>query len=198
VTAEAAPAVPNNILLADWTGKYDGVPPWDQVKPELFPEAFQFAVDEQRREIDAIVDNPAAPTFQNTVEALEKAGQRLGRVGALFGVMTSNMSNPQYQALQKEWGPKLSAASDRITLDPKLFARIKAVYDARAGSGLDAKQQRLVTRLYESYGGAAPILDTAQKQQLSATTSSSLPPSPASARRCLPTRAPTSPPTKRK
>ncbi len=158
----------NNVLLADWTGPYEGVPPWDQVKPELFPEAFQFAIDEQRREVLAIADDPAAPTFRNTVEALEKAGERLGRVGALFGVMTGNMANPQYQALQKEWGPKLAAASDQITLNPQLFQRIKAVYEARRSSGLDAKQQRLVTRLYDSYVRRGANLSPEQKQQLSA------------------------------
>jgi len=164
----ATPALPDNILLADWTGPYDGVPPWDKVTPELFSGAFQFAIEEQRREVQAIVDDPAAPTFQNTVEALERAGQRLDRVNALFGVMTGNMSNPQYQALQKEWGPKRAAASDEITLNPKLFQRIKAVYDARESSGLDAKQQRLVTRLYESYVRRGANLSPEQKQQLSA------------------------------
>ncbi|HEX8534504.1 MAG TPA: M3 family metallopeptidase, partial [Allosphingosinicella sp.] len=166
--AEAAPAVPANILLADWSGPYAGVPPWDQVKPELFPEAFQFAIDERRREIAAIIDNPAPASFANTVEALERTGRRLGRVGAVYGVMTSNMTNPQYQALQKEWGPKLSAASDEIVLNPRLFQRIKAVYDARESAGLDAKQQRLVTRLYQSYVRRGANLDAAQKQQLSA------------------------------
>jgi peptidyl-dipeptidase Dcp len=165
--AEAAPAVPSNILLAKWTGPYEGVPPWDQVKPELFPEALQFGIDEQRREVMVIANNPAAPTFVNTVEALERAGERLGRVLSIFGVMTSNMTNPQYQALQKEWGPKLSAASDEITLNPQLFQRIKAVYDARQTSGLDAKQQRLVTRLYDSYVRRGANLTSEQKQQLS-------------------------------
>ena len=58
----------------DWTGPYDGVPPWDQVKPELFHEAFQSGIDELLREIDAIANNPAAPTFANTIEAMEKTG----------------------------------------------------------------------------------------------------------------------------
>ncbi|MDP8912798.1 MAG: M3 family metallopeptidase, partial [Pseudomonadota bacterium] len=165
---EAAPAMPSNILLADWTGPHEGVPPWDQVKPELFPEAFQFAIDERRREMNAIVNNSAAPTFQNTVEAYERAGERLGRVNAVFGVMTSNVTNPAYQALEREWQPKLAAASDEITLDPKLFARIKAVYEARETSGLDAKQQRLVTRLYESFVRRGANLNPEQKQQLSA------------------------------
>ncbi len=166
--AEAAPAVPSNILLAEWTGPYEGVPPWDQVKPEIFGEAFQFAIDERRREMNAIVNDSAAPTFQNTVEAYERAGERLGRVNGVFGVMTSNVTNPAYQALEREWQPKLAAASDEITLDPKLFARIKAVYEARETSGLDPKQQRLVTRLYESFVRRGANLSPEQKQQLSA------------------------------
>ncbi|HWH16722.1 MAG TPA: M3 family metallopeptidase [Allosphingosinicella sp.] len=169
--AAAAPApvaVPDNILLAEWQGPYDGVPPFDKVTPELFPEAIQFGIDERRREVLAIANNPAAPTFANTVEALERTGERLDRVLAVYGVMTSNMTNPQYQALQKEWGPKLAAASDEITLNPALFQRIKAVYDARQSSGLDAKQQRLVTRLYESYVRRGANLSPEQKQQLTA------------------------------
>jgi peptidyl-dipeptidase Dcp len=165
--AEAAAPMPSNILLAQWTGPYEGVPPWDQVKPELFPEALQFGIDEQRREVMAIANNSAAPTFTNTVEALERSGERLGRVLSVFGVMTSNMTNPQYQALQKEWGPKLSAASDETTLNPKLFQRIKAVHDARQTSGLGTKQQRLVTRLYDSYVRRGANLSAEQKQQLS-------------------------------
>jgi peptidyl-dipeptidase Dcp len=166
--AEAAAPVPDNILLADWTGPYDGVPPWDKVRPDLFPQAFQFAIDERRREVLAIADNPAAPTFVNTVEALEKTGQRLDRVEAVFGVMTSNMSTPEYQALDKEWSPKLAAASDEIILNPRLFQRVKAVYEARESAGLDAKQQRLVTRLYDSFVRRGANLNDAQKQQLSA------------------------------
>ena len=163
--------VPNNILLADWTGPYDGVPPWDKVTPERFPEALQFAIDEQRREVLAIADSPDAPSFSNTVEALEKAGQRLDRVLSMFGVMTDNMATPAYQALEKEWSPRLSAASDEIILNPKLFQRIKSVYEAREVSNLDAKQQRLVTRLYESFVRRGANLSPEQKQQLTAYNS---------------------------
>lgn len=164
---EAAPAVPNNILLADWTGPYGGVPPWDRVKVSDFPEAFTFAIDEQRREFRAIADNPQAPTFANTIEAMQKAGDRLDRVGSIFGVYTSNLSTPEVQALNKEWSPKLSAASDEITLDPKLFARIETLYNNRAGLGLDAVQLRLLERTYEARVRNGAKLDPAQKQQLS-------------------------------
>src|SRR5688572_4834923 len=73
-SAAANVAVPNNVLLADWKGPYGGVPPWDQVKPELFDEAIQFAIDDLKREYAAITDNPAAPTWENTIDAGEKAG----------------------------------------------------------------------------------------------------------------------------
>jgi hypothetical protein len=169
--SEPAMRVPDNILLADWTGGYAGVPPFDRVTPEMFPEAIQFGIDEQRREIAAIIDNPAAPTFANTIEPLERAGARLGRVLSVFGVMTGNMATPAYQALSREWSPKLSAASDAITLDPRLFARIKAVYEARATGGLDAKQQRLATRYYESYTRRGANLSPEQKLQLAAYNS---------------------------
>jgi peptidyl-dipeptidase Dcp len=163
----AAVAVPNNILLADWTGPYDGVPPWNQVKPELFPQAIQFGIDEQRREVLAIANNPAPPTFQNTIEAMEKTGQRLDRVLSVFGVMTSNTTNPQYQALDKEWSPKLSKASDEVVLNPQLFQRVKTLYDNKASLGLDAKQDRLLTRTYDSFVRRGANLNPQQKQQLS-------------------------------
>jgi peptidyl-dipeptidase Dcp len=164
--AEAAPAVPNNILLADWSGPYAGVPPFDRVTPEIFPEAIQFGIDELQREVRAIADNPQAPTFANTVEALERTGQRLDRVLAVFGVMTSNMATPAYQALDREWSPRLAAASDEIILNPALFQRVKAVYEARESAGLNAQQQRLVTRLYNQFVRQGANLNAEQKQQL--------------------------------
>ena len=165
--AAAAVAVPDNILLKDWAGPYAGVPPWDQVKPALFPQAIQFGIDEMLREVDAIANNPEHPSFENTIAALEKSGQRLDQVMAVFGVMTDNMSTPEYQALDKEWSPKLSAAYDKITLNGKLFDRIANVYEHREHVGLDAKQMRLLTRTYESYVRRGAKLDAAQKAQLS-------------------------------
>jgi len=165
---QVAVPVPANILLADWTGPHEGVPPWHLVKPELFPQALQFGIDEQRREILAIANNPAPATFANTVEGLERAGQRLDRVLSVFGVMTSNMTTPQYQALEKEWSPKLSAASDEIILNKVLFGRVKTLYDNKASLGLDAKQDRLLTRLHDSFVRRGANLNAQQKEQLSA------------------------------
>jgi peptidyl-dipeptidase Dcp len=167
-SAPAAAAVADNILLQDWTGPYGGVPPWDKVKPDLFPQAFQVGVDQLLAETDAIANNPQAPTFANTIEAMEKSGRTLDRVQALFGVMTDNMSTPAYQALDKDWSPKLSAAYDKINLNAKLFARIADLYGRRDRLGLDASQMRLLTRTYEGFVRRGAKLNDAQKAQLSA------------------------------
>ena len=161
--AEAATANP---LLAEWTGPYGGVPPWDKVRPELFGEAFTTALDARAAEYRRIADNPAAPTFANTVVPMQLAGAQLNRVGTLFSVVTGNMNTAAYQALEREWSPKVSAAQDRITFDPKLFARIEAIYAKRNASGLDAQQVRLVTRIRDSYVRQGAQLNDLQKAQL--------------------------------
>jgi len=167
VEAQPATPVPDNVLLKDWTGPYDGVPPWDQVRPELFDEAFAFAIAEVERQAAAIADNPEPPTFANTIEAMEKAGDRLDRVGSLFAVMTDNMSSPAYVALDKKWSPQLTAVFDRITLNPKLFARIETLYNQRDSLGLDAKQMRVLTRTYEQFVRRGAKLSPADKAKVS-------------------------------
>lgn len=159
---------PNNPLLAEWSGPYGGVPAWDQYDPSQFGEAFTFAIDEQRREVAAIADNPAPPTFDNTIVALEKAGQLLGQVGTIYGLYANNLLSDEFAAVREEWDPKLSAASDEITLNPKLLQRIKAVYDARQSSSLDPQQLRLVERYYVDYVNNGAALDDAGKTRLAA------------------------------
>ena len=166
-SAAATIVVPDNILLKEWTGPYDGVPPWDQVKTEQFPQAFQFGIDELLREADVIANNPDTPTYANTIEAMEKAGERLDYVQSIFGVYASNLASPEVQAINKEWSPKLSAAFDKINLNGKLFARIEYLYGKRADLGLDAKQERLLTRTYEGFVRRGAKLNEVQKAQLS-------------------------------
>jgi peptidyl-dipeptidase Dcp len=136
--ASTTASVSGNILLQDWKGPYDGVPPWDQVKVSDFPEAFQLSMDEYLREIDAIANNQAAPTFANTIEAMERSGERLDRVQSIFGVYSSNLATPEVQALNKEWSPKLSATYDKVNLNGALFARIADLYARKDSLGLDA------------------------------------------------------------
>jgi peptidyl-dipeptidase Dcp len=168
VPTQAPLPKPDNPLLADWTGPYGGVPAWDKYNPSQFGEAFAYAIEVQRRETAEIVDNPEAPNFENTIVALEKSGDRLGQVQTIYGVYQNNMLTPEFRAVQEEWNPKLAAFNDEITLNPKLFQRIKAVYDAREQSGLNAQQKRLAERYYISYVNNGANLGPAEKEQLAA------------------------------
>ena len=164
-----------NPLTAPWPGPYGGVPPWDRMAPEHFPAAFDAAIAEQRREIHAIAVNPEPPSFDNTIAALERSGHALDRVERMFGVARENVTTPAYQALEREWQPKLSAAADDIVFNKGLFERIEAVYQSAAGlkpdsadSHLAPDQVRLTTRLYEHFVRRGARLDAAQKARLSA------------------------------
>ena len=149
----ARPPFPTNILLQDWTGPYDGVPPWDKVKPELFPQAFQFGIDELRREIDAIADEPGTPTLRQHHRG---AGQ--GRPAARPGQVGVRGDDRQYVDARISGARQgMVAAScrppiDEINLNGALFAAHRRRSTRRASTpGLDAKQQRLVTRTYDSF-----------------------------------------------
>jgi peptidyl-dipeptidase Dcp len=157
----------SNPLLAPWTGPYGGVPPWDQARPEHISGAFEAALAQQRSEIAAIAGGAAAPTFENTIAAMERSGQMLDRVGRLFAVLRQNISTPEIQALDREWQPKLAAAEDEIAFNPALFKRIEAVYRSLQTTKLTPEQKRLVERTYESFVRRGARLDAAEKKRLS-------------------------------
>ena len=138
-------------LLADWTGPNGGVPPWDKVQTPLFKPAFDKASAQMLAEVDAIANNPAAPTFANTLEALEKSGEALNRLATLFFVRSWSKNDPAHQAVSAELLPQFSAVEDKVNFNRKLFERVKAVYDAREKSGLNAEQKRLVEKSYENF-----------------------------------------------
>ena len=160
-----------NPMLATWTGPYSGVPPWDKMDPELFPDAFTKGMAETRAQVQAVIDNPAAPTFENTHVPMMLAGDTMERVSALWGVQTSNKSNERVEDIDAEWSPKLTTFYTELFLDPKLFARYKAVYDARQTSGLDAQQMRIVERSYDEMVRDGANLSPADKSKLVAMNS---------------------------
>jgi len=157
-----------NPLVAAWSGPYGGVPPWDSVRPEVFSEAFTTALAEERAEMDAIASSTEPPTFRNTIEAFDRSGRTRTRVGRLFAVATENITNPQYQALEREWEPKLAAASDAIFMNSRLFARIAAVYGSVPSSQLALEQKRLTERMHDLFVRRGARLGEAEKAQLSA------------------------------
>ena len=157
-----------NPLLAPWNGPYGGVPPWDAVRVGDFPEAFETAIALRRAEIERIASRDQEPTFENTFVPLEDAGRELDRVRALFGVMSSNVSTPEVRSVEREWSPRLAAASDEITFNEALFQRIEEVYENRESANLTSEQQRLVELTHDRFVRAGAKLDAAGKERLGA------------------------------
>jgi len=165
--AASSAGAADNPLLAPWTGPYGGVPAFDKIQVEQFRPALEAAMAEQLAEVDRIANDPAAPTFDNTIAALERVGRTFDRVGTYYGVYASTMSSPEFQGVEREMAPKLAAFSDQITQNGKLFARIAAVYDTRATSNLNPEQQRLAWLDYTRFVRAGARLDDAAKSKLS-------------------------------
>ena len=141
-------------------------PQFDQIKDSDFAPAFDAGMAAQLKEIDAIAGNPEQPTFQNTIIAMEKSGQVLDRAASVFFNLVSSDKNDARDKLQTEYSPRFSAHQDAIALNPKLFSRIKALYDQRATLGLDAADQRLLERRYKDFVRAGAALDDAQKARI--------------------------------
>jgi peptidyl-dipeptidase Dcp len=140
-----------NPLLAAWTGPFGGVPAFDKVKVADFKPALEQAMAAELSEIDAIATNPAAPTFANTIEALEKTGEPLNRAQTCYGIWTGTLSTPEIRTLDKEMSPKLAAHNDAILQNAKLFARIDAVYQQRGKLKLTPEQDRVLWLRWNSF-----------------------------------------------
>jgi peptidyl-dipeptidase Dcp len=162
--AKAAPAA--SPILDEWTGPYDGVPPWDRVKPADFPAAFDGAMKQTKAEFEAILTNPAPVTFDNTIKANELSGKAIGRLFAIWGVHSSNLSNPEIRKIQAEWEPKISAFFNELSLDARWFQRVQYLHGQRDELGLDKAQMRLLERTYDGLVRNGAQLKPDQKAQL--------------------------------
>ena len=143
-------------------------PQFDHIKDSDFAPAFDAGMAQQLREIDAIANNPEAPSFQNTIVAMERSGRVLDRATSVFFNLVGTDKNPARAALEVEYAPKFAAHRDAIALNPKLFARIKTLYDARASLGLDAIDLRLLEKRYQDFVRAGAALGDAQKVRIRA------------------------------
>ena len=161
-------ATQNNPLLAEWTGPYSGVPAFDKMDLKDVPEAFDLAIAENLADYEKIANNPAPATFENTVVAMEKAGEKLGRAFTYFGIWGSNLSSPDVRKLQMEYSPKFSEMSSQISQNKKLFERVKTVYEASLKNPLDAESQRLVLGSYEGFAMSGANLDEFSKKRYAA------------------------------
>src|SRR5260221_3497370 len=143
-------------------------PPFDLIKDSDYQPAIEEGMKQDLADYEAIANDPAAPTFANTIEAMERSGQLLRRVQRVFGGMTSSNTNPVLQKVQQTMAPKLAGHRDTISLNPKLFARVKAIYDHRNEGGLDAEQKHLVERTYDDFVRAGALLSEDDKTKLRA------------------------------
>ena len=148
---------PANPFFSEWNTPYN-IPDFSRIKPEHYIPAFKEGMRRQKAEIDAIVNNTEAPTFGNTIEALEYSGQLLKEVSSIFFNLSECENSPEMEAIEQEVTPLLAAHGDDIALNAKLFDRIKAVYDQFKHGSLDlkAEQARLLEETYKGFvrGGA--------------------------------------------
>ncbi len=172
---QAAPADETNPLLKPWTTPF-GVPPFGEIRPEHFLPAIKAGIARQREEIEAIAKNPQPPTFANTLEAMENAGELLSTVSPVFSNMQSSNTTAQLQAINREVAPLLTALRDDIRLNPALFARVKALWDARESLKLPPVQARLLDEQYKSFVRGGANLSPAQKERFRAINARALEP----------------------
>jgi len=179
-TASAAPAAPatapvsqgpaldaSNPFAKPSTLPFE-YPAFDKIKDEHFLPAFAAGMQQHLREIDTIANNPKAPTFDNTIVAMERAGQMLTRVHTTFSNLQGANTDDKLDAIDREMSPKLAAHEDAIFMNEKLFARVKTLYTKRASLGLDKESSYLLERYYKDFVRAGANLSSADKDKLKA------------------------------
>ena len=145
-----------------------GIPPFEQISYEDYMPAIEKGIADKRAEIEAIANNPATPTFDNTILAMEKSGDLLQRVMLVFGALDETDNNEQMLAISEKAYPMVSAASDEIMMNDKLFQRVKYLYDRRDQLGLDGPQKRALELAYKDFTRNGALLSPEKKEELKA------------------------------
>ena len=155
-----------NPFFQEWNTPYE-VPPFLDIKDEHYMPAYEQGMKENLEEIDAIVNNPEAPTFANTIEELERTGQLLSKVGRVFSNLASSNTNPKLQELQRELSPMLSAHYDKISLNEGLFNRLNAIWQNRENLDLTKEQTKLLNDTRKGFVRSGALLSEDQKERIS-------------------------------
>ncbi|MBO7235918.1 MAG: M3 family metallopeptidase [Alistipes sp.] len=150
--------IKKNPLVAEWDTPYQ-TPPFSEIKLEHYEPAIDYAIELNRAEIDAIINNPEAPTFENTIVAMEQAGSLLGRVTGVFFVLNNCSTSDQMQQIALNITPKLTELSNDVALNPELFARVKAVYEQRESLELDDEDRQLLENTYKGFARSGALLE---------------------------------------
>jgi peptidyl-dipeptidase Dcp len=159
------PAGETNPLLAEWNGLYGGVPAFDRMEVADIEPAFEVAMAENLRELDTIAGNPEPPTFENTIEAMERSGEKLGRLFTYYGIWSSNLSTPEFREVQGRVAPKLAEFGSKIIQNRELFERVAAVQGGDEVKGLRPDQQRLVQLTYDQFARNGATLHGAAEER---------------------------------
>ena len=157
-SCQSGNSLANNPLLEEWNTPYQ-TPPFSKIELKHYEPAFDYAIEQNRADIDAIINNPEAPTFENTIVAMEQAGELLGRVSGLFFVLNNCCTNAEMQQIALNVTPKLTALSNDVSLNPELFARVKAVYDERESLNLDVEDRQLLEETYKGFARSGALLE---------------------------------------
>ena len=161
----------DNRLLAEWTGPYGGVPAFDQMDIALIESAMDDGMAMHLAELDVIASNPQAATFDNTILAMERAGKPLDRAWTYWGILSSNLSTPEFREIQEKMAPRMSDYSSKILQNEALFHRVRAVYEGDEYASLDPGQQRVVWLIYDSFASQGATLEGAAKERFAAINS---------------------------
>jgi len=158
-TSMTETAASDNVLLAEWTGPFQGVPNFDTASLDDLKAALEEGMALNLAEIEAIANNSEVASFENTIVEMERTGDELGRIFTYWGIWSSNMSTPEFRAIQAEMAPQLSAYRSQITQNEALFARVRAVYEGEEMASLRADQQRLVQLTYDGFARNGATLE---------------------------------------
>jgi peptidyl-dipeptidase Dcp len=167
ISAAAASEPAANPLTEKWVGPYGGVPAFDKVKIADFKPALENAMAENLAEIDAIASSKSAPTFENTIVALEDSGRTLGRVQTIYGIWSGNMNSDEFGKVEEEMDPKLAALNDKINQNEALFKRVETIYNSPELKKRTPEEQRLVWVYYTGFVRQGAKLDAVKKARLS-------------------------------
>ncbi|WP_444909928.1 M3 family metallopeptidase [Microbulbifer sp. TRSA005] len=155
----------SNMLLAEWTGPFGGVPAFDKMKLEDLKPAIEKGIEISLTELGAIASDSAEPTFANTIVPMERSGAELSRATAYYGIWAANMSSPEFRKVQQELAPIWADYESKIYQNKDLFKRIKAIYDQRNAMDLDAEQKRVVELIYTQFSTNGATLEGKAKER---------------------------------
>ena len=158
-------SVPMMNQWSDKSSEFGGVPAFDKISPELVKEAMLKGMEMSLEDVDKIANNLDAPTFENTIEEMERSGKFLDDVYPYYGILSSNISSPEFRKIQRELAPKLSEYSSLISQNEKLFKRVSTIYEASKTNPLENDQQRVLSLMYKSFAMNGAALDKDKKQR---------------------------------